>query len=237
MPSTLAAIGFTFADATAFQTRMLKLAADTIERLGCAAGDYAIWRSRTGAEIWFHLSALESPDDGRDIAGLTPFFEGTSEVALEITDRLRRPDDNPFEGAFVALGPSGAALTFDAVDFAAHAGRDLPFRCHVRLCGFAWRVCAIGTGTPDAAVPCSTVELSAGSAGKVVEIRQLTNEASGGPFIWLQLECLGASFDVVAEPAAIAAGVMLGALVEVRCRMFGRLIDFSSRSRIIVYAA
>jgi hypothetical protein len=146
MASNLSSIGFHFTDAEAFQLEMIRLAADTIERLECEAGSYAIWRSRTGAEIWFHLPLFGDEDHAADIEGLTPWLEGDSEVRLEIRRRIRRPADNAFEGAFEAwLGSGGNdddggtdhPIVFDAVDFDAHAGRALPFDCGVRLTGFA----------------------------------------------------------------------------------------------------
>lgn len=142
MASNLSCIGFTFANAEEFQRAMLDLAPRCIERVGCTAGDYSIWRSRTGAELWFHLATFGSEDDERDIAGLTPFYEGFSEVTLEVTARVARPDDNPFEGAFHAwvLDETGAQaypLTFDAVDFAANEHLKTPFRASARITGFA----------------------------------------------------------------------------------------------------
>lgn len=142
MSSNLSCIGFTFADAEEFQRTMLDLAPRCIERVGCASGDYSIWRSRTGAEIWFHLAAFGSEDDERDIAGLTPFYEGFSEVPLEVTAGISRPDDNPFEGAFHAwvldeTGEQAYPITFDAVDFAAHEQRSTPYRASARIIGFA----------------------------------------------------------------------------------------------------
>ena len=86
MSSNLSSIGFSFASAEDFQATMLRLAPDAIERISCAAGDYSIWRSRTGAEIWFHLPMLGTEDDARDIAGLTPFYEGFGAVDIEVVE-------------------------------------------------------------------------------------------------------------------------------------------------------
>ena len=121
MASNLSALGFEFADAQTFQDTMLNLAAASIEQLDCAAGSYAIWRSRTGAELWFHLTVFGDENDARDIAGLTPWYEGESEIELELVERVARQDDNAFEGAFSArLVGICLPLLFSAVDFAAH---------------------------------------------------------------------------------------------------------------------
>lgn len=143
MASNLSSIGFSFDSAEEFQATMLRLAPDAVERIGCEAGDYSIWRSRTGAEIWFHLPMLGTEDDARDIAGLTPFYEGVGAIDVEVVARVQRPDDNDFEGALTAHvkdpdgGNEGFPITFDAVDVCVHAGRELPFHARARITGFA----------------------------------------------------------------------------------------------------
>lgn len=226
MASNLSAIGFDFSDGPAFQQAMLGLAAHGIERLDCAAGCYSIWRSRTGAEIWFHLGVFGHEDDARDIAGLTPWYEGESEIAVEITERLKRPDDNAFEGALEAVllegegRATGGRLTFHAVDFAAHAGRTLPWRCTVRLVGFARYVrasvspAAVGPGRDGMMV-----------TGRVTAHRRLVNEATGAAFDWLLVDSGGAGLDIVAEPAGIEGEIAIGTTVEVGCVLFGRVLE------------
>ena len=256
MASNLSSIGFAFTGADAFQDAMLRLARDAIERVDCSAGDYSIWRSRTGAEIWFHLPPFGTEDDARDIAGLTPFFEGTSEVAVEITECITRPGDNEFEGAFLArlVLDDGAAdqysLVFDAVDFAVHAERELPLRAHARLTGFAQSVRAFadeagfaaadagGHGIrlgPQAFVPVgqfANIEDDAAPrtsevllTGRVVEHRKLVNEVTSTPFHWLLVGSVGATFDVVADPECVRCDIVEDGIVEVRCMLFGRLLE------------
>jgi len=155
MASNLSTIGFGIADPQALQTLVLRLANEAATRLTCPHGDCLIWRSRTGAEIWFHLAraAEGEPEATREIVGLTPFFEGGSRVRVRITSRIVRPQDNAFEGAFCAwvqppattpdeaAAPSGAdglyPLVFDSLDYAVHANREQPFEGHARLVGFA----------------------------------------------------------------------------------------------------
>ena len=88
----------------------------------------------------------------REILGITPFFDGSSEISLNITERINRPDDNAFEGAYqawVGVGEQGAAggdypLVFDAVDFAAFGSQNLPATCRARICGFCRELKAFG---------------------------------------------------------------------------------------------
>lgn len=146
MASNLSSIGFSFQTAEAFQAAMVQLAPHTVERIGCEAGDYSVWRSQTGAEIWFHLPLLGTEDSPQDIAGLTPFYEGLSNVEIEVVERVHRPDDNAFEGALTVqvVDPDGTnegyPLTLDAVDFGAITQVALPLRARARIVGFARHV-------------------------------------------------------------------------------------------------
>lgn len=259
MASNLSSIGFSFADAEAFQRTMIRLAGDAIERVGCEAGDYSIWRSRTGAEIWFHLPFLGTEDQARDIAGLTPFYEGLSAIDLEIVERVNRPDDNPFEGAFTAQvnDPDGSndgyPITFDAVDFAVHASRELPFRAQARITGFARQLRAFPDAVayaadksgplgeialaPQAFIPVGQFSEAGGDGaaepaastaiitGRVAEHRRLDNEATGSSFHWLLLESLGATFDIVADLEIVEGEIVDGGTVEVGCVLIGRVLS------------
>lgn len=148
MASNLSTIGFTFIDDASFEATMVKLANQAQQRLATDQGEYAIWRSRTGAEIWFHLGARD-PDDGagveggeRAIMGLAPFYEGESDVRIAATELVKRPDDNALEGlvhAWVAPDESGIGsypIVYEAVDFAAVAARELPVECRCRIACF-----------------------------------------------------------------------------------------------------
>ncbi|MEZ5910101.1 MAG: hypothetical protein R3D31_14985 [Hyphomicrobiaceae bacterium] len=140
MASNLSCIGFSFADNESFVDAMVKLATQAVETLTTPAGDYGIWRSASGAEIWFHLARQ---GDSSEIMGLTPFYEGESTVQVALTTALRRPEDNAFEGAFYAWvapdaeGSGAYPLVFDAVDFAAVDAGTFPLKVDVRLTGFA----------------------------------------------------------------------------------------------------
>ena len=144
MVSNLSTIGFEFDDQQSFSAAIVRLANAAVTRLATPAGDYAIWRSRTGAELWFHLAPASGVEgEEREIIGLTPFFDGDSAVPLAHTESFVRPEDNALEGAFhawVAPDEDGAGaypLVYDAVDFAAHESAGLPQTRTVRLAGFA----------------------------------------------------------------------------------------------------
>jgi hypothetical protein len=149
MASNLSTIGFEFEREEDFGAMMSRLAANAVQRLSSPNGEYAIWRSASGAEIWFHMAPENGNGGPREILGLTPFFEGASEVRLKVTKAVRRPNDNVLEGAFYGwvgpdedTGEGSYPLVFDAVDFAAHAPRDLPAVWRSRLVGFARELAA-----------------------------------------------------------------------------------------------
>ncbi len=258
MVSNLSTIGFEFADDAAFQAVMQRLTQQAFERLACEEGDYAIWRSRTSAEVWFHVTGDREPGGAladRDIIGLTPFFEGLSDVTVEIVETVLRAGDNDFEGAFLAwVNPDGESglgahqIVFDAVDFAAHCDRPLPFQARARLSGFAREIQIVDAGDArgnaraassarafmalglfagrdphsDQAPPAPTS--NALVTGRVVEATKLTNEETGAPFHWLLVETADATFDIVAEPSLVPANLAAGAMVQIGCLFFGRLI-------------
>lgn len=263
MASNLSTIGFVFADEDAFRTAMMTCASAVSLQLACKAGAYGLWRSRTGAEIWFHLGAGD--EGATEIYGLTPFFEGQSEVLLKITGVVPREGDNAFEGALTGWvspddGSEGSyPIIFDAVDFAAHSEVQWPDLRHVRLTGFARELQVFANddayyaarGTPDAEHPklaahafiplgmfaasvgddgaavadAGTPNSSALLTGKILEHRTLTNEATGHDFIWMLVESLEATFDIVADPAVVTGDIIDGGTIEAAVMMFGRLLD------------
>lgn len=110
--------------------------------LPCAAGQYGIWQSASGAQLWFHLGASESGEV--EIMGLTPYFEGKSTAVVVLSEIVRRDGDNAFEGALQgmlqaadAAGGDAYPVAFEAVDFAVACEGTLPRRQTVRLAAFA----------------------------------------------------------------------------------------------------
>lgn len=141
MASNLSTIGFVFPDQEQFQSAMLGCAAAAGARLPCDDGEYGIWRSATGAEVWFHLGRSENGET--EIHGLSPFFEGRSEVRMLISNAVHRQGENVFEGAFHGwvnpdeTGKGSYPLLFDAVDFSSRVAIPLPSVHRIRIAAFA----------------------------------------------------------------------------------------------------
>ena len=168
MSSNLSCIGFTFAPEVveeAFAGAVERMANEATERLSCDAGDYAIWRSRTGAEVWIHL-APEDADGEREIVGLTPFFEGHSEVPVRLVEAVHREADNPFEGAWSAWiapdeeGAGSYPIVLDAVDWATQSQAAMPRDAMLRVACFARELTAFTSEAAFLAAP-HPVELAA----------------------------------------------------------------------------
>jgi hypothetical protein len=263
MASNLSTIGFVFPNEENFRNAMIACARDAGMRLACPAGQYGLWRSRTGAEVWFHLAATD--DGATEIFGLTPFFEGQSSVPLKITGAIARPGDTVFEGALTGwvspaeTGEGSYPIVFDAIDFDAHRAAQWPDVRNVRLVGFTREMQAFASdeayyaarGTPDAEHPKlaahafipmglfaaaqneeggadSALEAPSSAAlltGKVLEHRRLTNEATGNDFLWLLVESLEATFDIVADPNVVSGEIVDGGTIEAAVWMFGRILD------------
>lgn len=261
MASNLSTIGFLFDGEDKFRETMLACAAAAQDQVSCPAGDYGIWRSRSGAEIWFHLG--QTPEGQVEILGLTPFFEGKSEVPLTLTQVVGREGDNPFEGAlYGTVKPEGESrddggfpIMFEAVDFALSSAATVPGSYVARLSAFAREIAAYaseeayyaaheGLDQPVFAaqafipiglfaaeqsqessaaaseIPASTVLFT----GKIIEHNVFTNEVSGREFVWMLVETLEATIDVLADPSIIAGTLEDGAVVKVSALLFGRLI-------------
>jgi len=250
MASNLSSIGFLFASDDEFVDTMTRLAAAAGETIAVAAGEYAIWRCRSGAAIWFQLA--RGDDATLEIVGLTPVFEGKSEVALRITDRIVRPDDTAFEGCFkawtVADGNDEYPRLLEAADFALHAQRSPPFRAVAQVSALARELTAYsGEQAFLAAQPGDELKMAAQAfvptglfptqggepaspaaeawfTGRIAEHRLLVNGATGHPYHWLLVESLAASYDVLADPSIVRGEIVEGGTVEVVCGMFCRLI-------------
>ncbi len=146
MANNLSSIGLVF-ESEAYGERMLEaLCGYPMRRDACVAGDYVVWRSGMGAELWYHLEGERNVFgriDGGRVVGWRPFFAGDGEVSLQITQFCKRQGDTDFEGVMVGAVDIESqpmqhrtVLAFDAVDFARHAYRSLPIVARVKLVGF-----------------------------------------------------------------------------------------------------
>jgi hypothetical protein len=243
MPSNLSTIGLVLPDDEAFMETITKLAGEAVERLACIPGDYAIWRSQTGAEVWFHVEGergvIGRLEDG-EVIGFTPYFEARQTLPATLTASHKRPGENDFEGAFTARLVEGSAgsppldVVFDAVDYAAHDTRPLPLTTRLKLIAFARSVTAVSgepgpgelrsvarSAAPDAEPPTAHAIVR----GTVLEHEVLENEETGATFHWLRMAAGPVSIEVLADPATISGPVAPDSHAVVTCSLFGRSLD------------
>ncbi|MDX2158616.1 MAG: hypothetical protein SFW09_19115 [Hyphomicrobiaceae bacterium] len=107
-------------------------------RIACAEGEYRIWRSPAGAEIWLHYPSRDRPfsrtggsagtpsgfDPIGDLMGMTVVHAGASVMRMRLARVLRVSKDNPLDGTCVAMlgsqrsSDKPIAFTFELVGYA-----------------------------------------------------------------------------------------------------------------------
>ena len=91
MASNFSSIGLAVESGEDLKAVLLQ-AVEDVEDIPCAEGRYLRWASGQGAELWLQV------DGTGDIVGVTPYFNGKSEMRVAVTAPVDRPDDTPFEG-------------------------------------------------------------------------------------------------------------------------------------------
>ena len=140
------------------------LAANRSKLVGASKGNYRLWRSQQGAELWFHYPARlaatrstpadqpELPLPDRPIA-VTPFHRGLSNCPIKIGRYLSLDRVNPLEGSCMAWlpPPSGGGreqvMVLELAPFGLHPLRAPPFVTTAQIVCFAHAAWAY----PDAA--------------------------------------------------------------------------------------
>ena len=129
----------------------------------CPDGEYRIWRSRSGAEVWLHYpmpsgqqagAALTAPhfDPIDQLMGLSIAHAGRSAVTLRIGRSLRIAPNNRLDGVSIATlassrsGERRVPFTFELIGFAAEPQKQA-FVADVHVVGLAQRIWAYATET------------------------------------------------------------------------------------------
>ncbi len=207
-------------------------------------GSYLPCNLGGGAEAWCHLRA-----DGTS-AGFIPHFAAENRFEVRLETRVRRPDEGPLDGAFVAyaVGHDGEDLypfVFDVPDFRAFDGLRLPAPMPVAVAGFARDIEIYpdeqsfrATGSPMAVrsfIPAGMFEPGGATidpptaiahlTGVVVASEDRTNSISRRLFRWIAVETYGAVLDIVVDHSIVSgAPPAAGAIVQATCWLAGRPI-------------
>lgn len=147
---------------------IIGVGAKSRNHLATARGDYRIWRSPAGAEVWLHYPSREARTGGRstessssasqafdpvgDLLGMTIFHAGSSRVDMRLSKSMRIAPENPLDGLAIGVLPSRRAkekpiaLSFELLGFAAEP-IVRPVEARVELTALAQRIWAYPTET------------------------------------------------------------------------------------------
>lgn len=138
MPSQFSSIGFHVAsgeDLAALATRV----ADRADTIDAPEGQYLKWAPPSGEQLWLQVKR------SGDAMGMTPHFEGRSEVHARLEARVARDTHTPLDGTFLAWArsdghdaPGGEyPFVFDCPDARVHDTLELPASVVLQVAAFA----------------------------------------------------------------------------------------------------
>lgn len=226
-----------------------RLLADALrgEHLRVHGGEYVRWAPDAGVELWLQLAGRDvlgfNPHfagKARMRVGLTQLVQRAGETPLDGAFHAwaNPPGDDPRAGDFPFI--------FDAPDAARFASLALPVTTTVQIAAFAHDLAAFVDDAAFQASQPADVRFASESffpvglfpaegetepgdaavavlAGHVLEARRLRNPWSDGEFLWAHVRTLGGEVDVVADPTTVTGDVAVGAIVQGRFWLSGRI--------------
>lgn len=222
--------------------------APSCRELPARRGRYLHWRDPSGAELWLQLSR----DD--ELLGVHPHFDGATRTRVGLTSRVA--GENALEGGFHGWANPEAddveagdyPFVFDAPGFGQHGDARIPGVAEVQLSAFAHElevfesVAAFEAAAPEGEVRFASQsfvpsglfgeapEATAVFTGIVRRADRRTNEQTGRPFYWAEVDTLGVRVDVVVDPALVTTPPAPGHVVQGSFWLSGRLLDYPRRA-------
>jgi hypothetical protein len=254
MASHMTSIGFEAEDEEAF-VELAARADERGELIETGQGVYLRWALPCGAELWAQITPEEElcgmnphfAGRGRLPAVVSGRVEREDDTPLDGSFLAWAQDP---EAGPEATGeePGLFPFVFDCPDAARQAGRTFPARTALQLSAFAHELEAFPDEAaflarseeevklaPRAFLPVGMFreegeaegppEALALFSGRVAAVETRANEHSGREFLWLLVETLGGSLDVVADPEVVAGEVVAGGTVLVTGWLSGRWPD------------
>jgi hypothetical protein len=145
---SLAAIGVVGVDRRPQSDLLALLAGAASQVFECHHGEYRLWRSKEGAELWFHVARnAGGPSPARAIVpelgiiALTPFHSTRGVVRITVTASVTLQDGNPLAGAYVCYLPSqregdrALQIVLEMVPYGLTRQVEPPFEAYVELLG------------------------------------------------------------------------------------------------------
>lgn len=223
----------------------LRRAFDLAETVPSPHGNYRVWKSGSGAQIWFQADA-----DSRYPACL-PHFEGSGCMDFGVTAWHSAAAERPLHGS--AAGWAGGEIDQDEhgaptvygdyplqiglVDFANWSQRPLPLVVHLRLTAFAARCMAV-TDEEDLEeledfsglrlesedfLPAEDNQLNLIS-GRILDAALLTNELTGQAFYWAWVRVQNGELDLVVHPDCLTGELLPDGFLQAEVWLAGRII-------------
>lgn len=214
------------------------------------AGRYLCWTSDSGAETWVQLT------HANEFVGFNPHYAGKGRMPVRVQQAVDRPESTALDGAYYAwANPQGGQsengdypFVFDVPDFQVEPLEALPWIGEAQLAAFSEQLkvfrdeeafvasqteeprfasrCFIPTGLLKSEEDSSPPQAFALINGRIREAARLRNELTGGEFVWLLVDTLGGSIDVVADFELLPGGVPRpGEVVSGTFWMSGRVLD------------
>lgn len=185
MSTRLHALGFPSEWTPEMLKRIEALAASKSKLVGAARGNYRVWRSQQGAELWFHYPqrptrerpATDKPQaavDARPVA-VTPFHRGLSSCTIKIGRYLSLDRVNPLEGSCMAWLPPPAAggqdqvVVLELAPYGLQPLRTPPYTTTAQIVCFAHAVWAFSDVKTYSHETPSNRRIAAGSVSPITE--------------------------------------------------------------------
>lgn len=159
MSTRLHALGFPEQWSAPMLAQISELATSHSKLVGAAKGNYRVWRSQQGAELWFHYPQRPAREQ-RQIPGkvsaaatagpvaVTPFHRGLSSCTIKISRYLSLDRVNPLEGSCVAWLPPATSdgqeqvIVLELAPYGLQPLRTPPFTTEAQIVCFAHAVWA-----------------------------------------------------------------------------------------------
>jgi hypothetical protein len=249
VPSQFSAIGFQVSsgeDLAALATHVAERA-DTID---AREGQYLRWSPPSGEQLWLQLTRSgDAMGMNPHFAGRSRVRVG---VEARVSRESHTPLDATFLAW--ANPPEGSAtggdypFAFDCPDGAVHDEAQLPLVADAQIAAFTQQLTVYGSeadyeaarasqGLPfesrsfipsglvsPGGEPVNPPESHALISGHVVEAAEQRNSVTGQAFWWALLDTIGGTFDVVIDPALLAAPVRPGNVIAGWFWLSGRLV-------------
>lgn len=186
MSTRLHALGFASEWTPEMLSLIEKLAENKSKLVGGAKGNYRLWRSQQGAELWFHYPARkgatrtsraeqpELPLPERPVA-VTPFHRGLSNCQVRIGRYLAIDRINPLEGSCMAWLPAPAGggreqvMVLELAPYGLHALRTPAYETTAQIVCFAHAVWAYPDGAAYSRETPSNRRIRVGSINPITE--------------------------------------------------------------------